>query len=296
MIMLALLLSQTGSEPERGADYAHYNRFTKFDQYFSKYSKRHFGVGFDWRYFKAQAVAESNLRPAVTSRAGVVGVMQIMPRTYEEIRSKNPGIRGSAEQPRWNIAAGIWYDRQNFVVWTERRPLLDKIKFMFGSYNAGRASILPGAAGRGGRRAGRHALVGDRAGPAPCHRPKQRRNAAVCRPDSRYQAGASLMDAAIVVINFLYALVGACLTITFMALGFKVFDRMTPFDTHDELAKGNIAVGSRGRVDLRGRRHRHRSGRRDGAKLTAAAVIGCDRPALATRRALRDGRTLAARG
>ena len=41
-----------------------------------------------------------------------------------------------------NIAAGIWYDRQNFVVWTERRPLLDKIKFMFGSYNAGRASIL----------------------------------------------------------------------------------------------------------------------------------------------------------
>ena len=52
------------------------------------------------------------------------------------------------------------------------------------------------------------------------------------------------MDVAIVVINFLYALVGACFTIAFMALGFKVFDRMTPFDTHDELAKGNIAVGS----------------------------------------------------
>ena len=163
VIMLALLLSQTGSEPERGADYAHYNRFTKFDQYFSKYSKRHFGVGFDWRYFKAQAIAESNLRPAVTSRAGAVGVMQIMPRTYEEIRNKNPGIRGSAEQPRWNIAAGIWYDRQNFVVWTERRPLLDKIKFMFGSYNAGRASILraqrvaagDGWTARSGRRSSR---------------------------------------------------------------------------------------------------------------------------------------------
>lgn len=51
------------------------------------------------------------------------------------------------------------------------------------------------------------------------------------------------MDVAIVMINFLYALVGACFTIAFMALGFKVFDRMTPFDTHDELAKGNIAVG-----------------------------------------------------
>ena len=31
VIMLALLLIQTGSEPEPGADYAHYNRFTKFD-------------------------------------------------------------------------------------------------------------------------------------------------------------------------------------------------------------------------------------------------------------------------
>jgi soluble lytic murein transglycosylase-like protein len=124
------------------ADYAYYNRFTKFDQYFSKYSKRHFGVAFDWHYFKAQAIAESNLRPAATSRAGAVGVMQIMPRTYEEIRDKNPSITGSAEQPRWNIAAGIWYDHQNFVMWTDRRPLLDKIKFMLGSYNAGRTSVL----------------------------------------------------------------------------------------------------------------------------------------------------------
>ena len=142
VIMLALLLVQPSSEPEPGASYAHYNRFTKFDQYFSKYSKRHFGVGFDWHYFKAQAIAESNLRPAATSRVGAVGVMQIMPRTYQEIRDKNPGITGSAEQPRWNIAAGIWYDHQNFVVWTERRPLLDKIKFMLGSYNAGRANVL----------------------------------------------------------------------------------------------------------------------------------------------------------
>ena len=28
-----------------------------------------------------------------------------------------------------------------------------------------------------------------------------------------------------------------------MALGFKVFDQMTSFDTPDQLAKGNIAVG-----------------------------------------------------
>ena len=65
-----------------------------------------------------------------------------MPQTFEEIRQRNPAIRGRLEQPRWNIAAGIWYDRQNFVVWRESRPLVDKLKFMFGSYNAGRGNIL----------------------------------------------------------------------------------------------------------------------------------------------------------
>ena len=45
-----------------GALYEHYNRFTEFDRHFSKYSKRYFGAGFDWRYFKAQAIAESGLQ------------------------------------------------------------------------------------------------------------------------------------------------------------------------------------------------------------------------------------------
>ena len=65
-----------------------------------------------------------------------------MPQTFEEIRQQNPTIRGKRDRPRWNIAAGIWYDRQNFVIWKASRPLVDKIKFMFGSYNAGRGSIL----------------------------------------------------------------------------------------------------------------------------------------------------------
>ena len=30
----------------------------RYDQTFRKYSKRYFGVGYDWRVFKAQAMAE----------------------------------------------------------------------------------------------------------------------------------------------------------------------------------------------------------------------------------------------
>ena len=127
---------------DAGLLYARFNEFTKFDGYFSKYSKRYFGAAFDWRYFKAQAIAESQLQEDARSGAGAVGVMQVMPRTFDEIRQKNPSIRGPLEQPRWNIAAGISYDRQHYLVWNAPRPLADKLKFMFGSYNAGRRNIL----------------------------------------------------------------------------------------------------------------------------------------------------------
>ena len=134
--------AQQGIAPDDLAAFARYKRFTTYDQHFTKYSKRFFGVGFDWHYFKAQAVAESNLREDARSPVGAVGVMQIMPRTFEEIQRKNPAITGSLDQPRWNIAAGIWYDRQHFVVWAADRSLVERLKFTFGSYNAGRSSIL----------------------------------------------------------------------------------------------------------------------------------------------------------
>ena len=134
--------AQLGIAPDDIAAFARYKRFTTYDQHFTKYSKRFFGVGFDWRYFKAQAVAESNLREDARSAVGAVGMMQIMPRTFEEIQRKNPAITGSLDQPRWNIAAGIWYDRQHFVVWAAERSLVERLKFTFGSYNAGRSSIL----------------------------------------------------------------------------------------------------------------------------------------------------------
>ena len=140
VLLIALFLLDTG--PSAATLYARFNEFKQFDGYFSKYSKRYFGAAFDWRYFKAQAIAESQLQEDARSGAGAVGVMQVMPRTFDEIRQKNPNIRGPLEQPRWNIAAGISYDRQQYVVWRASRPLVDKLKFMFGSYNAGRRNIL----------------------------------------------------------------------------------------------------------------------------------------------------------
>ncbi|MEA3280549.1 MAG: transglycosylase SLT domain-containing protein [Thermodesulfobacteriota bacterium] len=136
VVVILLLVPVTAHAFER------YNRVVKFDRYFSKYSKRYFGPGFDWHYFKAQAVAESRLQADARSGVGAVGVMQIMPKTFEEITRKNPGIKGTRKQPRWNISAGIYYDRMIWNLWKADRSHMDRINFMFGSYNAGKGNII----------------------------------------------------------------------------------------------------------------------------------------------------------
>jgi len=137
--------------PVNGKAFERYNEVVTYDTYFSKYSKRFFGPNFDWRYFKAQAVAESRLKEQARSYVGAVGLMQIMPRTFKEITRKNPRIKGTRKQPRWNIAAGIYYNRMLWNLWEAERPFTDKLNFMFGSYNAGKGSILKAQKKAGGK-------------------------------------------------------------------------------------------------------------------------------------------------
>jgi membrane-bound lytic murein transglycosylase F len=114
----------------------------RYDDTFRKYSKRFFGVGYDWRLFKAQGLAESNLNPAATSWVGARGIMQLMPSTFLAIQSKNP-VFASIDDDEWNIAAGVYHDRQLWRMWlADSIQLTDNHQFMFGSYNAGRIPIL----------------------------------------------------------------------------------------------------------------------------------------------------------
>jgi membrane-bound lytic murein transglycosylase MltF len=142
LIALAGFAAMTGLGVPSAHAYEQYNRVKKFDRYFSKYTKRFFGPGFDWRHFKAQAVAESRLKADARSHVGALGVMQIMPATFKEIRRKNPVIKGTSKQPRWNIAAGIYYDRLIWKVWKAERSFMDRLRFTFGAYNAGKTNIF----------------------------------------------------------------------------------------------------------------------------------------------------------
>lgn len=111
----------------------------QYDHHFKKYTKRYFGPYYDWHWFKAQGIAESRLKPTAKSHRGAVGLMQILPSTYAEIKQKNPYFR-DIESPRWNIAAGIYYDRQLYRRW-QQIPEEERLYMAFASYNAGYGRI-----------------------------------------------------------------------------------------------------------------------------------------------------------
>lgn len=111
-----------------------------YDDHFRKYSKHYFGIGADWTWFKAQAIVESELKPHAKSQSGAMGLMQIMPKTYHEIKRKNPHF-GDAFDPYYSIAAGIYYNRKIYESWSQIEDPEDRRKYMFASYNAGLGSI-----------------------------------------------------------------------------------------------------------------------------------------------------------
>ncbi len=112
----------------------------KYDHHFKKYTKRYFGPFFDWHWFKAQAIAESGLNNKAKSHMGAVGLMQILPSTFHDINKRNPHFY-ELNTPRWNIAAGIYYDRTLYRRFNNSSTQ-DKLYKTFASYNAGYGRIL----------------------------------------------------------------------------------------------------------------------------------------------------------
>ena len=149
---IALALARTGGAQatsakkaanaiERAAAARNRKKITdRYDPVFRKYTKRYFGPTFDWKYFKAQGLAESGLDSTATSWVGARGVMQLMPSTYRDIASRRPDF-GTIDQPEWNIAAGIMHDRYLWTLYQKDISDEERHRFMFASYNAGEGTI-----------------------------------------------------------------------------------------------------------------------------------------------------------
>lgn len=137
-----------------------------FDDHFKKNTKHYFGIGTDWRWFQAQAMVESEMKPAIRSRSGAMGLMQIMPKTFHEIRSRHPHLNDPFD-PKLSIAAGIYYNRQLYEAWPHIESEDDRRSFMFASYNAGLGNIK-----RASKRVGnpdRYAALEPALSPGPRH-------------------------------------------------------------------------------------------------------------------------------
>jgi membrane-bound lytic murein transglycosylase MltF len=138
----ASALRSAGRSLEQAAQAREARRATeRYDPIFRKYTKRYFGVGTDWRLFKAQGMAESDLTPSARSRVGARGIMQLMPSTYGLIQSALPHF-GAIDNPEWNIAAGILHDRDLWTSFRKDVPDDERWRFMFAGYNAGEGTII----------------------------------------------------------------------------------------------------------------------------------------------------------
>lgn len=91
--------------------------------------------GQDWRWFRAQAIAESGLNPSAHSPVGAIGIMQLMPETAREL-----GV--DPQDPESNIRGGIKYDRQLWTGWKQAPNPQEQRNLTFSSYNAGPGNIL----------------------------------------------------------------------------------------------------------------------------------------------------------
>jgi len=89
--------------------------------------------GFDWLLLSAQALQESQLNPKARNASGAVGLMQVLPRTGEQMGF--PDI----DSPRSNVLAGaayLHYLRHEYFEDAALDPA-ERIYFSLAAYNAG---------------------------------------------------------------------------------------------------------------------------------------------------------------
>lgn len=109
-------------------------KFLALVSLFEKYAEQY---DVDSLLMVAQGYQESRLNQKVRSRAGAIGIMQLMPKTGKEMNV------GNIFQVEANIHAGIKYMRilQDRYFAEEPMDKLNKMLFTFAAYNAGPAKV-----------------------------------------------------------------------------------------------------------------------------------------------------------
>ena len=109
---------------------SHGGVLSPYDAIVRRYAEQY---GFDWRMIVALMYQESRFDPEAQSFAGARGLMQVLPRTAEQLGFENE----QAHDPEVGIHAGIRY-----LAWVRDRfddelPVRDRMWFTLAAYNAG---------------------------------------------------------------------------------------------------------------------------------------------------------------
>jgi len=99
-----------------------------YDQIIKQYAEKY---DFDWRLIVAQMYQESRFDPEAVSYAGAEGLMQIMPKTAEDLKTKD------VYDPKSSIQSGVKYLGMLRDQFEHELLLEDKTWFSLASYNAG---------------------------------------------------------------------------------------------------------------------------------------------------------------
>ncbi len=109
-------------------------RLDELASLFQKYSEQY---EFDWLLIAAQAYQESRLKQNLRSRAGAIGIMQVLPTTAQQIKISN------IDQLENNVHAGVKYLRwiANHYFDDEALDPMQRHLFALAAYNAGPTRI-----------------------------------------------------------------------------------------------------------------------------------------------------------
>lgn len=108
-------------------------QLSPYDDVIRRYAEEY---GFDWRLIVALIYQESRFDPEAKSPMGAQGLMQLMPRTAQQM-----GVQRVTD-PEDNIRAGVRY-----LDWVQQRfpedlPVADRVWFTLAAYNAGLGHVL----------------------------------------------------------------------------------------------------------------------------------------------------------
>ncbi|MEQ3796426.1 transporter substrate-binding domain-containing protein [Flavobacteriaceae bacterium MJ-SS4] len=108
-------------------------QISPYDDLIKRYSK---GINWDWRLVASQVYQESKFDPRVSSWAQASGLMQLMPKTAEDL-----GVTNRAD-PEQSIKGGTKYLNQLWANFDHVKDSVQRIKFTMASYNCGLYHII----------------------------------------------------------------------------------------------------------------------------------------------------------